>query len=237
MSTLRRAVRLRGRGLMSGRAVEVRIAPGRSGWRWAADGPLRPLRPRHASPLPHRARLVDGDQQVELPEHVLAACVLLDLDAVDLHFPQGEAPILDGSARPILEALAAAGLGGGRRHEAELSVGWRGSELRWDGSRAPAAARTFLDRGDARRLRSAFPGARPGCAVLLDGDSAMYAGRPRMPREPLHHKLLDLLGDLGPWRALGPLAGVLHVDAPSHQANRAAIAAAFESGQLRTAEA
>ncbi len=233
MSRLARAVRLRGRGLLSGRPVEVRIAPGRRGWRWAAGGGLRPLLPAHASPLPHRARLVDGEEQVELPEHVLAACLLLDLDDVDLHFPQGEAPILDGSARPILRALRAAGVSGPRRTPPRLSVTWRGQSLRWDGSEQLGHARTFVERGDVRRLRSAFPGARPGCTVVLDGRSAFGAGRPRMAREPLHHKLLDLLGDLGPWRARGPLEGSLRVDSPSHLDNATAIARAVEGGQLR----
>lgn len=68
--------------------------------------------------------------------------------------------------------------------------------------------------------------------MILDGGAALYGGRPRMPNEPALHKLLDLLGDLGPWRALGPLTGTLHVDAPRHIDNPGAIAAAVERGDL-----
>jgi UDP-3-O-acyl-N-acetylglucosamine deacetylase len=56
-----------------------------------------------------------------------------------------------------------------------------------------------------------------------------------MAGEPLAHKLLDLIGDLGPWRARGRVVGTLEVEAPSHRRNRDAIEAAFTAGTLRWA--
>lgn len=161
-----------------------------------------------------------------LPEHLLAALVLLDVDAVDLLFER-EVPIGDGSAGPFVAALRAAGLTG--RPRSRLRVSTAGAST----DRDPSRARTFIDRRDATRLRPQYRGARPGDAVVRDGAFALYGGRPRMREESAHHKLLDLLGDLGPWRALGPLAGHLQVGAPRHVDNPGAIAAAFERGELR----
>lgn len=100
-----------------------------------------------------------------------------------------------------------------------------------------ASARTFVHQREAIRLRTAgaFPGAQPGCAVVLDneGKTALYGGRPRLPQEALAHKLVDVLGDLAPWRARGRLVGRLHVDNPGHATNGSAIAAALSTGQLR----
>jgi UDP-3-O-acyl-N-acetylglucosamine deacetylase len=99
-----------------------------------------------------------------------------------------------------------------------------------------ARARTFIRQGEARALKAngTFPGARPGCALVLAdrGDSALYGGRPRLPEEPLAHKLLDVLGDLAVWRARGRLSGILEVQDPGHAGNGAAIAAALADGQL-----
>jgi UDP-3-O-acyl-N-acetylglucosamine deacetylase len=227
--TLRRSARVRGRALFGGGPTTLRLLPGREGWRWGLRGDrLHPLRPEDLAPLPHRSRLVRGDAVATLPEHALAALVLLDIDAVDLIFEGGEAPVGDGSAGSFLDALRAAGISGGRRSRLTVST----AAARWDAGFVPGRARTFLARADAARLRPLYPGARPGGALILDGDGALYGGRPRMPDEPAVHKLLDLLGDLGPWRAIGPLEGHLHVAAPSHLANPHAIAAAFTAGAI-----
>ncbi len=232
MRTLARPLRLRGRGLFSGRPCTLRLLPGRRGWRWGlrADR-LHTLRPEHLAPLPHRSRLIHAGDEVVLPEHALAALVLWDIDAVDIVFQGGEAPVLDGSALPAVRALAAAGIRGAARSRFSVST----DRCEWTGGLAPAAARTFLHRADAGRLRPLFAGARPGSALILDGEGALYGGRPRLPDEPGVHKLLDLLGDLGPWRAQGPLFGRLVVPAPSHLGNPAAIEAALSSGELRRA--
>ena len=228
-----RPVRLRGRALFGGGPVELTITPGLlgAGWRWAVDDePMRPLGPGDLAPLPHRSTLGD---RVALPEHALAALLMLDVDDCDLRFIGGEAPILDGSALPWVEALRAAGVegpppGGGL----EVRVG----PARWTGGTRPAAARTFIDADFARSHRDLFPGARPGCALVLRDGAALYGGRPRLPDEPAWHKLLDLLGDLGPWRARGRLSGVLEVDGASHESNPGHITRALAAGRLRVAD-
>ena len=205
------------------------MLPGARGWRWGLSGDrLFDLRPDDLRPLPHRSRLCRDGVVAVLPEHVLAALVLLDVDAVDLIFEGGEAPVVDGSAGVFLRALRSAGVDGQRRSSLRVSTG----AARWSGASEIGRARTFLRRQDAHRLRSLFPGARPGAAVILDGHGALYGGRPRLPDEPAAHKLLDLIGDLAPWRALGPLRGHLHIDAPRHVDNPVAIAHAVEQGHL-----
>ena len=191
---------------------------------------MAPLGPDDLAPLPHRSTLRG---RVQLPEHVLAALVLLDVDDCDLRFHDGEAPVLDGSARPFVRALQAAGVVGPRTdHALRVEVSARGATVAWPGG-DPGGARRFVELGDARRLAGLFPGARPGCALVLNGSSSRYGGRPRLAAEPTWHKLLDLLGDLGPWRARGRLVGRLRVDEPSHRSNPAAIERALAAGRLR----
>jgi UDP-3-O-acyl-N-acetylglucosamine deacetylase len=188
---------------------------------------MRPLTPDQLAPLPHRSTL---EGRVALPEHALAALVLLDVDDCDLRFAHGEAPVLDGSALPFVRALRSAGIEGPPpRSGLEVRVG----AATWIGGTRPAAARTFVDADFAARHRHLFPGARPGCALVLRDGAALYGGRPRLPDEGSWHKLLDLLGDLGPWRARRRLTGVLAVDEASHSINPGHITRALAAGQLR----
>jgi len=191
---------------------------------------MRPLRPEDLAPLPHRSTLAG---RVTLPEHALAALVLLDIDDCDLRFRGGEAPILDGSALPFVRALRSAGIAGpAARDELSVEVEVGGVTVRWSGGLRPAPARTFIDAGYATGRRDLWPGARPGCALVLREGAALHGGRPRMPDEPAWHKLLDLLGDLGSWRARGRLRGCLRTREPSHVSNPGWIRRAEADGQL-----
>lgn len=169
-----------------------------------------------------------------LPEHLLAALVMLDVDDCDIHFDSGEAPILDGSAQPWVSALKAAGIGGraADRDQLSVTVTWRGCRVEWSGGTAPAPARTFVEAADARGFIHLFGGARPGCALVLTDGRALYGGRPRLTNEPAWHKLVDVLGDLGPWRAGGRLGGALDLADPTHVSNGPAVVSAFEAGRL-----
>jgi len=189
-------------------------------------------------PQPHRSALqAPGGDQVQVCEHVLAACVLLSLDDVDIVFEGSEAPIVDGSAGPFVQAMRHAGFAGGPP-SAELcvSVTWRGRRVTWSGGLLPARSRTFIDLDAGAQLLASgwFPGARPGCSVVLGkGGTARYGSRPRMRTEPAWHKLLDVLGDLGPYRATGRVVGELQVDNPSHASNGETIQEALADGRLR----
>jgi len=237
----RRPVQWRGRGLFSGKAVCLSVHPGPpgAGWRWAVgDAPAIPLEPAHLSPQPRRSTLHNEQQDVraQLPEHILAALVILDVDDCTIRFHGGEAPVLDGSALPFLRGLLAAGIAGPRRPaEIQVEVTYNGLRVSWHGSTQAARARTFISLEDARAFGGIrqFPGARPGCALVLGGQNASrYGGRPRLRAEPAWHKLLDLLGDLGPYRARGRLDGSLQALEPSHATNPALINQALSEGQL-----
>jgi UDP-3-O-[3-hydroxymyristoyl] N-acetylglucosamine deacetylase len=209
-------------------------------------GPFGALHPEHRIALPRHSALQSPEGGVGLCEHILAALLLSDIDDCDLRFEGSEAPILDGSAAPWLLAIRQAGIHGPiptAENDLVVRVRWEGREMMWSSAqRQPGAsqrlgaARTFIRQGEASALTAAgtFPGARPGCALVLAdrGDSALYGGRPRLPEEPLAHKLLDLLGDLAAWRARGRLSGILEVQDPGHAGNGAAIAAALADGQL-----
>ncbi len=247
---LSRPVRLTGRALFSGGRACVTLSPGipGAGWRWAVGAaPLEPLLPSHRVALPRRSALQGAGGRADLCEHLLAALLLADIDDCDLRFGGHEAPILDGSAAPWLLAIRQSGVRGRRPAVGpalSVDIHWGGQSMTW--TSAPrggvtadriASARTFVHRRDAimLRARGAFPGARPGCALVLDdeGRAALYGGRPRLPQETLAHKLVDVLGDLGPWRARGRLAGRLHINNPGHSTNGTAIAATLADGQLR----
>ena len=64
-----------------------------------------------------RTQLGDGEDALHTVEHVLAAVSGAQIDDVDIVMDGPEPPILDGSARPFLEALVE---GGVARARAEL---------------------------------------------------------------------------------------------------------------------
>jgi UDP-3-O-[3-hydroxymyristoyl] N-acetylglucosamine deacetylase len=252
---LRRPIRLRGRALFAGGPASVSLFPGAigAGWRWAVgQARFETLKPEQSVAAGRRSAL-SGRGRAELCEHLLAALLIADIDDCDIRFHQGEAPILDGSARPWLAAIRHAGVLG-RRGTAALKVGVRygGHELLWTAGAHEGAgrqstagrlrggdigsARTFIHQNEGAALRRSglFLGARPGCALVLAqrGTSALYGGRPRLPNEPLGHKLLDVLGDLAPWRARGRLQGELWLDDPGHAVNGSAIAKALRDRRL-----
>jgi len=177
-----------------------------------------------------------GGSRVEVCEHILAACFLHDLDDVDILFEGDEAPIVDGSAGPFVHAMRQAGVAGPPASAGlSLAVTWQGRTVTWTGGLAPSRARTFIQlRSGAALLNSGlFPGARPGCSLVLDPMGASrYGARPRLPFEAAWHKLIDLMGDLGPHRARGRLQGALHVIDPAHASNGDSIEAALADGRL-----
>jgi UDP-3-O-acyl-N-acetylglucosamine deacetylase len=173
----------------------------------------------------------------ELPEHILAALVVLDIDDCTIRFHQGEAPVLDGSALPFLQGLLAAGvIGPDNRPPLRLEMSWRGVQLCWVGGAEVTRARTFLYVEQAKAIGGLdfFPGARPDCALVLDSrGGSRYGRRPRMANEPAWHKMVDLLGDLGAYRARGQLTGLLQAVDPGHKRNPHIIEAALRNGSLR----
>ena len=113
--TLGKAVGCKGVSLHSGREVgmEFRPAPENAGIVFhihAEDGVhLLSPRPEAVSTTELATTISDGQAHVSTIEHVLAALSGLAVDNVEVHVAGGEVPILDGSARQVVEALRSAG--------------------------------------------------------------------------------------------------------------------------------
>ena len=105
-----------GFGYWSGKdvAVELRPAPANSGIvfvRSDLDRPRRiPASVRQRIEVPRRTTLAADGTQVEMVEHVLAALYGLGIDNCEIWVNGSELPGLDGSAKPLIDAIDAAGV-------------------------------------------------------------------------------------------------------------------------------
>ncbi|AIO65920.1 UDP-3-O-acyl N-acetylglycosamine deacetylase [Burkholderia oklahomensis] len=118
--TLARELALSGHGLHTGRRVRVRILPadGRARARGVAFRRMQDGRElatlaadpalRRAQPLCTMLRNADG-VGVRTVEHLLASLLACEIDHATVELDAEEVPILDGSARPWVDALRACG--------------------------------------------------------------------------------------------------------------------------------
>lgn len=113
--TLKRIAEITGFGLFSGVDVCCRFhpAPENTGVvfrRVDLPGqPDLPARLSHLESTERRTSLVRGEARVELTEHILAALAGLQIDNCLIEIDAAEVPGVDGSCRPFVEALLAAG--------------------------------------------------------------------------------------------------------------------------------
>jgi len=114
--TVSERITLEGVGLHLGEPVRLTFAPGEpgSGVRFrridVADAPSIPAHVSHAVQVERRTQLGSGDAAFHTVEHVLAAVVGLEIDDLLIELDASEPPIMDGSARPFVEALEQAGI-------------------------------------------------------------------------------------------------------------------------------
>ena len=114
--TIREPVTVEGIGLHLGQPCRLTFRPARSGQGvvfvrtdLAGVDPV-PAMVEHAVQAERRTQLGNGDGALHTVEHVLAAVVGAELDDVVIELDAPEPPILDGSARPFLDALNRAGI-------------------------------------------------------------------------------------------------------------------------------
>ncbi len=131
--TVARPVTMTGHGLHTGRRVQVRILPAtpseeRHGIvfrRMRGDHQLGMLAAgpavRRAQPLCTMLRADDG-MGVRTVEHLLASLLTCEIDHAIVELDAEEVPILDGSARPWIDAIAAGGRAELRRSKRFLRV-------------------------------------------------------------------------------------------------------------------
>lgn len=114
--TLARPCAFTGFGYWSGRdvSVELRPAAASTGITFVRSDLTPPARiaahSRQRIEVPRRTTLAAGGAQVEMVEHVLAALYGLAIDNCEVWTDAAELPGLDGSCRPIVEAIHAAGI-------------------------------------------------------------------------------------------------------------------------------
>ena len=110
---------MRGRGLHSGAEVRVRLVPtaAESGIvfvRTDLGGTRIPALLDYAGPSFYATVLEKDGATVSTIEHLMAALYALQVDDLDVELDAAEVPILDGSARPFVEEILAAGF---REHD------------------------------------------------------------------------------------------------------------------------
>lgn len=113
--TLRSEVVLDGIGLHSGKPVRMRLLPAEAEQgivfvRADAGGERIPATLDYVGPSFYATVLEKGDLKVSTIEHLMAALYALQIDDLDVELDAAEAPILDGSSRPFIEAIEKVGL-------------------------------------------------------------------------------------------------------------------------------
>jgi UDP-3-O-[3-hydroxymyristoyl] N-acetylglucosamine deacetylase / 3-hydroxyacyl-[acyl-carrier-protein] dehydratase len=114
--TIKQRITLEGVGLHLGSPVRLTFAPAGpgSGVRFCRvdlpGAPAIPATVEHAVQVERRTQLGNGDIVFHTVEHVLAAVVGEEIDDLLIELDASEPPIMDGSARPFVEALERAGI-------------------------------------------------------------------------------------------------------------------------------
>jgi UDP-3-O-[3-hydroxymyristoyl] N-acetylglucosamine deacetylase len=111
--TLRETIAFAGVGLHTGTDARLRLvpAPANAGLRVRLDGGEAFCATSESVVDTRRATVLgDGDRTVSTVEHVLSALFALGVDNALIEVDGGEVPVLDGSAAPYADAIAAAGL-------------------------------------------------------------------------------------------------------------------------------
>ncbi len=113
--TLAGEVEVSGVGLHSGAACRVRLEPSLQdgywlGWLDLPSRPLQRLMPSQVCETTLCTALQIGDRRVATVEHLLAALAGTNVTQATIRVEGPELPLLDGSALPWVELIAAAGL-------------------------------------------------------------------------------------------------------------------------------
>src|SRR5579864_696263 len=125
--TIRAAVECSGVGLHSGAPVNMRLLPAPAGSgivfrRSDLDNFEINATGRNVAKVSYATSLMRQGVLISTTEHLLSAFIGLGVDNVIVEIDNLEVPILDGSARPYVEAILAAGLKRQRRKREYLRV-------------------------------------------------------------------------------------------------------------------
>jgi UDP-3-O-[3-hydroxymyristoyl] N-acetylglucosamine deacetylase len=134
--TVRKPVTLEGVGLHSGKPVRIVIgpAPAGTGIVFRSGGEIIPAAPESVVDSHYATTIGRNGTRVRTVEHLLAAAAGLGIDNLDVQVDGPELPAGDGSAKPFVALLQAAGRSeqGARRRPVTLPYPVRvGTERRW----------------------------------------------------------------------------------------------------------
>src|SRR5437773_2080367 len=111
--TLRKAVSLEGVGLHSGKTVRVTLSPGPADsgivFRVGDDGEPIPAAPESVVDSHYATTIGKNGTRIQTIEHLMAAAAGLGIDNLRVEVDGHEIPAGDGSAKPFVAVLAAAG--------------------------------------------------------------------------------------------------------------------------------
>ena len=232
MATIKKEFTIKGNGLMKNQECEVTIKPSTSGkikfyLKEYEDAVIADV--DNVSSTSHCVCIGQGNRQIMLIEHFMAACAFCGVDSIDVHLTQGEMPILDGSSYEWVKAFKKAGVEkskpvyytllesvsylNGKTHvvivpddELRISYGvnydhpdYRHRWASYDTKNGNEIieARTFGFLHDLKKFQ--FFGYAKGVTqenTVGFTDDGGYTTKLRSDREPIKHKILDIIGDL-----------------------------------------
>ncbi len=110
--TIKRPVEIKGIGLHTGLPVKMRLLPAgeHEGINFLRNGEIIPAKVEYANGFAFSTTLEKSGIKVKTVEHLLAALYLTGIDNVYIEIDNEEVPILDGSAKPFVEAVKSAGI-------------------------------------------------------------------------------------------------------------------------------
>jgi len=125
--TIREAISFSGVGLHSGAAVKMRVLPAAAGngvsfRRVDLDGFTIEAVGRNVARVSYATSLMKRGVLISTTEHALSALMGAGIDNAVIELDQLELPILDGSAKPFLDAIHRVGIKRQRRHRVYWKV-------------------------------------------------------------------------------------------------------------------
>ncbi len=111
MTTIKKEVTLKSVGLMTGIESEARVCPSdKAGIRFHFSGQCIDADIKNVVSTQHCTVLGNGNIQIMLIEHFMAACAICKINALDVYLSHFEVPILDGSSKMWVDAFKSAGI-------------------------------------------------------------------------------------------------------------------------------
>jgi UDP-3-O-[3-hydroxymyristoyl] N-acetylglucosamine deacetylase len=205
--TIESPLAFNGIGLHSGAQVSLRLVPAPAGSgivfrRSDLDSFEIPATGRNVARVSYATSLMRQGVLISTTEHLLSALIGLGVDNLIIEIDNLEVPILDGSARPYVDAILAAGRKRQRRKREYIRI-LKPIEVHENSASGSHSTRKFIGLypGDGYQIDYSidFPspirGASPESAIILSRNG-VENGPLRFADEFVRHKVLDLIGDL-----------------------------------------